>query len=93
MAVHLYGSLAAVALSAHYDSLSSIRRVHCPVLVMHGGADQLIPPSMGRALFAAAHQPKQLWIVDGADHNDLRWRGRDDYARRLADFLHFCSLR
>ena len=54
-----------------FDNVAKIRRVHCPVLVMHGRADNVIPFWHGERLFAAANEPKcSLWI-DRASHNDF----------------------
>ncbi|MGX1807951.1 alpha/beta hydrolase [Nocardia sp. NPDC055321] len=54
-----------------YPSIERIRRLRCPVLVMHGDADDLLPVRMGHALYAAAPEPKELIIYPGGGHNDL----------------------
>lgn len=54
-----------------FPNLRHLREVNCPVLVIHGAEDDVIPPSHGRRLFDAAREPKQLLWVDGAGHNDL----------------------
>ena len=54
-----------------FHNLRHIRRVHAPVLVIHGTADEVIPVSHGRLLYEAAAQPKQALWVDGAHHNDV----------------------
>jgi fermentation-respiration switch protein FrsA (DUF1100 family) len=43
----------------------------CPVLVLHGDADGVIPFGNGQALFAALPQPKRFEVIRGGDHNDL----------------------
>jgi uncharacterized protein len=43
-----------------------------PVLIVSGTADTLIPVSMPKALFQAAHGPKELWLVEGANHGNVR---------------------
>jgi hypothetical protein len=56
------------------DAFPSLRRIgslRCPVLIMHGDNDELLPVRMGRELFAAAPEPKRLHIYPGAGHNDL----------------------
>lgn len=68
------------------DSASKIARVSCPVLVVHGGRDDLIPVEQGRRLFDAAREPKQLKIIEGAGHNDLSNVGGGKYIDSLADF-------
>jgi fermentation-respiration switch protein FrsA (DUF1100 family) len=60
-----------------FDSLSRIADVHVPVLIVHGDRDTLIPSTLGRALFAAAREPKRaLWISEGG-HSDLWGSIRD----------------
>jgi fermentation-respiration switch protein FrsA (DUF1100 family) len=46
-------------------------RVRCPVLVIHGTADEVIPIAVGRRLHHLAPAPKQALWVEGAGHNDL----------------------
>jgi pimeloyl-ACP methyl ester carboxylesterase len=47
-------------------------RVNCPLLVIHGAKDELIPLSSGRRVFEAAPSAnKQFCIVEDAGHNNL----------------------
>lgn len=41
-----------------------------PLFLIHGALDGYIPVWHSRALYAAARDPKRLWLVDGADHCD-----------------------
>jgi fermentation-respiration switch protein FrsA (DUF1100 family) len=61
-----------------FEVLGRIGAVHAPVLVMTGGLDTIVPPAMGRAVFAAANQPKALWFAARAGHNDLAEAGSLD---------------
>ena len=54
-----------------YPTLDRVRRLRCPVLILHGDRDEIVPVSHGRELFAAAVGSKRLEIVPGAGHNDL----------------------
>ena len=54
-----------------FDSLSNIAAIGAPLLIMHGDADRVIRESHGRALFAAAKEPKQGFWAAGGGHNDL----------------------
>ncbi len=56
-----------------FDNISRIANIHVPLLIMHGELDTFVPPSMGRAIYDAANQPKQLWIDEDANHYSL-WR-------------------
>jgi len=60
---------ARLLLRIHYDSLSKIASVRCPVLIMHGPEDDIVPFEMGMALLAAAPEPKAFAQLDGR-HND-----------------------
>lgn len=66
-----------------FRNLRRIRKVHCPVLIIHGTADRVIPDWHGRKLFAAAPEPKAFLSLDGADHNDLVWRTFPEYWQAL----------
>jgi uncharacterized protein len=44
----------------------------CPIFIIAGTSDASIPYSMSRALFQAAHEPKELWLVEGANHGNVR---------------------
>lgn len=53
-----------------YDSMRHIKALRAPLLIVHGEADDMIPVAMGRALFAAAGEPKRLVTLPGAGHNN-----------------------
>jgi fermentation-respiration switch protein FrsA (DUF1100 family) len=69
-----------------FHNLRHIRRVRCPVLVIHGTADEVIPASHGRRLYEAAGQPKQALWIEGAHHNDVALVGGARYWLALAAF-------
>ncbi|MFI5782302.1 alpha/beta hydrolase [Nocardia sp. NPDC051570] len=54
-----------------FPSLSRLRTVEVPALIMHGDDDELLPVRMGHELYRAAPGPKQLEIYPGGRHNDL----------------------
>jgi len=67
-------------------NLEKIRLVHCPVLVIHGKKDRIVPLWHGRKLFDAANEPKMHFWVENAGHNDLFWVAQDRYWNVLEDF-------
>lgn len=69
-----------------YDTYSKISRVHAPLMVIHGDADEIVPFSQGKAVFDAATGPKQFWAVPNAHHNDLLEVAGDGYVRHLRAF-------
>lgn len=54
-----------------FPNYREIRKVHCPLLVIHGTGDSVIPFAHGYKLFELANGPKQFAAFSGADHNDL----------------------
>lgn len=58
-----------------------------PLLMIHGGADNYIKPAMAQALFDLAKQPKELWIVEKAKHNQAFHLAADEYKRRVLAFF------
>lgn len=73
-----------------YPSAANLERVRAPVLVIHSRDDEIIPFHHGRALHAAAREPKQLLELNGS-HNDGFYLNREYYARGVQAFLRILS--
>jgi len=58
-----------------------------PLLVIHGKDDRRITEIQVRRLFAAAREPKALWLVDGASHGSIRTPVLDELAPDVIAFL------
>lgn len=58
-----------------------------PILMIHGGGDTYIKPDMAEALYRRARDPKELWMVDGAKHNQALHIAGDEYRRRTLEFF------
>lgn len=63
-----------------------IQQVRCPVLIMHGEADQTIPSWHGRKLFELAHDPKMSYWAPKGDHNDLLAVDETSYWASISKF-------
>jgi fermentation-respiration switch protein FrsA (DUF1100 family) len=56
-----------------------------PFLLIHGEEDEIVPPEHSKRLYAAAAEPKEIWVVPGAGHiQALKERAMRE---RLAAFL------
>lgn len=62
-----------------FRNIDKIKGVGCPVLIVHGKADRVIPFWHGEKLFKEAIEPKLKFWVDGAGHNDLFWVAGERY--------------
>ncbi len=54
-----------------FDNLQNLGHIKCPVLVIHGKQDEIIPFRHGLQLYEAARKPKVNFWVDRSGHNDL----------------------
>jgi alpha-beta hydrolase superfamily lysophospholipase len=50
------------------DVPKAARKIFCPVLVIHGDKDDIVPVAEGHELFAALAAPKRLCIIEGSGH-------------------------
>ena len=69
-----------------YDTRAYLRSMQVPVLIAHSPQDDIIPFEHGRALFDAAHPPKQFLELAGG-HNDGFIFMREAWVKVLEDFL------
>lgn len=61
-----------------------------PLLLIHGADDQLVPPCDALKLYAAAGEPKELWLATGVDHAGTFHSDEKGYIARLdAFFAHW----
>lgn len=74
----------------HYSTCDYLRKVDCPILVIHSRDDEIVPFSHGYRLYEAAKPPKELLEIRG-DHNSGFLVSQDIYTRGLDLFLsnHF----
>jgi uncharacterized protein len=70
-----------------FASSERIARIQCPLLVIAGDRDSVIPIDQSRRLYDAAPSPKQLLIISGADHNDEALLSGDEMIATIASFL------
>ncbi|WP_375771179.1 alpha/beta hydrolase [Archangium gephyra] len=71
-----------------WDTEGRVRSLQgVPLLLLHGTADDFIRPEFSEHLYSVAREPKQLVLVDGADHDTVPQRLGVDYARTLGTFL------
>lgn len=75
-------------LSGRFPLDERLSRVALPVLVIHGDRDDIVPIALGREVFAAAREPKSLYVIEGANHNDTYQIGGRAYFQRLKQFIH-----
>jgi len=69
------------------DVAEALRRVNCPVLVLHGEKDDLAPPSEAeRNLASLPAGTKVVWF-QGCGHTEGRWVYPDVYWQAVKEFV------
>jgi len=69
-----------------FANINKLQQINCPILVMHGQADQTIPIKHGYKLYEAAANPKMSLWVDGAGHDDFTWVADEQHRKTLVRF-------
>lgn len=82
-------------LTQRFDSINKIRSgsapneqpLQIPVLFIHGMADGQVPAVMSQLLYDTAPQPKQLFLVPEAGHNDVADVAGQEYLETIRQFV------
>jgi uncharacterized protein len=72
---------------AELEPVRSMARLGAPVLVVAGSRDEHTTAAESDDLFQAAIEPKGLWVVDGARHQDLFAYDPAGYEAQVVGFL------
>ena len=62
---------------------TAVTNYHGPVLIASGTEDRHALPLEAQAIFDSANQPKSLWFVEGARHQDLHRYDTHSYQRKV----------
>lgn len=73
------------------DSLSRIGRIKCPIFVIHGSGDELVPFELGQRLHAAALPGTRFQEVPGSGHNETFEDGGASLVKALKEFFEACT--
>ncbi len=69
-----------------YDTKEYIRRVSCPVLIIHSRDDEMMPFRHGQSLFEIAEKPKEFLKIAGS-HNDGFIVSGEHYTKGIGLFI------
>lgn len=87
MAKLLYGMAPDFILKGfEMNNEEKIAHLKCPVLILQGTEDEVVPPSMGQRLFQKAPEPKSFFGIKGGHHNDLAEIAGEEYYAKPYEF-------
>ncbi len=69
------------------DTITNIRSVKIPLLIMHGEKDDIVPFAHGQMIFASACEPKLLVSFSNCDHKNVTFADRGKFMDVLEKFL------
>jgi alpha-beta hydrolase superfamily lysophospholipase len=67
--------------------MDAVREVHVPIFILHGTLDCLIRSSYSEQLYRNTGEPKELWLIEGADHSNMAEVGGEEYYERIVRFF------
>ncbi len=65
----------------------TIANARAPVFILHGSEDEICPVAMGERLYETAPAPKELYVIPGANHNNLLEVAQSAYVEHPYAFL------
>ncbi|MFN6560941.1 MAG: alpha/beta hydrolase [Nostoc sp. ChiSLP01] len=74
-------------LTQRFESIKKLPNLKVPVLFIHSVADLAVPSFMSQKLYAAAPEPKQLFLVPTAEHNDTAVVAGSQYLQWVESFV------
>ena len=83
--VYPWMPLAAALCRGSFPTMDRASRLSCPMLVVHGDRDEIVPFMQGKALHRAAAPRADFLTIPGAHHNDLVEVGGAAYLKVLGE--------
>ena len=74
-------------LHQRFNSIDKVGALAVPVLFIHGTADWQVPAGMSQQLYASAPQPKQIFLVPEAGHNNTAEVAGNQYFQVVKQFV------
>lgn len=72
------------------SSIEAVRHSKCPIFIVHGNQDVLVPVQMAKEIYEACPNKKELWIVEGANHAESSCINPEKYKHKVITFYEDC---
>jgi len=82
----IYPFLPSILFKSKFDSLSKIKNIKAPKLIIHSSEDEMIPFEFAERLFQVAPPPKYLLRLEGG-HNSAFLTSREKFRQGIENFL------
>jgi fermentation-respiration switch protein FrsA (DUF1100 family) len=74
-------------LKSRFNNLAKLPKVACPILMLHGTMDRIVPVKMLDKLANVARSQLTVFRVEGRDHNDLFEYAGEEIYQRIRSFV------
>jgi hypothetical protein len=74
-------------LTQKFDSINKVKNINIPILFIHGELDQTVPSWMSEKLYETANEPRELFLVSQAEHNNIATVSGLEYLDIVRDFV------
>ncbi|OGW74871.1 MAG: hypothetical protein A2Z72_02415 [Omnitrophica bacterium RBG_13_46_9] len=82
----VYPFVPSFVITSKFDSVSKIKNISCPKLIIHSTGDEIVPFYMGEKLFNAAEPPKKFIKIKGS-HNTAFFDSEERLMNEIKYFL------
>ncbi|MDY6901443.1 MAG: alpha/beta hydrolase, partial [Cyanobacteriota bacterium] len=72
---------------AEISPINQIKKVNCPILIVHGTEDKYIPFVNGKKLYDAVKGEKSFYAVKGGNHSTVLDKGGEVLRNRIIEFV------
>ena len=69
-----------------FNNIKKIKQITCPILIIHGTEDNIIPFKHGQQLFETANTSKSYLWVENAHHNNVVEIAGESYNKAILEF-------
>jgi fermentation-respiration switch protein FrsA (DUF1100 family) len=69
------------------EPIRFIKKISCPLLIIHGDRDSLIPVKNAYLIYKEANQPKEIWITKNIEHAQSYFYFKEEYEKRVLEFF------
>ncbi len=78
---------AGILIRDRFSNIDKIGRITSPVLIIHGTRDAVVPTINSNLLFDKAPEPKKLFIIDGAGHDNVQFVDPITYWKTVSTWI------
>ena len=72
-----------------FENLRKIKQYKGPLFIIHSDLDDIIPFSQAELIMIESpSKNKDLYKVDGANHNNIILVSREEYFKKIKDFIY-----